>query len=118
MGINFYPPDEVGDDDPEAAAEIAAAEALANELDGPPDSSNERVSDTAGYSENDFVVFLGGASYVQQFDSLTANIPDEKKIIFYNSQNVPAIFAGRGGVNLIYYPSSQRTWNYQAAMIF
>jgi len=54
MGINFYPPDEVGDNDPEAAAEIAAAEEYAAALAGPPDNVDERVSDTAGYSENDF----------------------------------------------------------------
>jgi hypothetical protein len=60
MGINFYPPEEVGPDDPEAAAEIAASEALASELAGPPDNVDENVDNTAGYPESVFDPTFGG----------------------------------------------------------
>jgi len=62
MGINFYPPSEVGDADPEAAAEIAAAESYASALAGPPDNVDENVDNTAGYPDRtgDFVETDGG----------------------------------------------------------
>lgn len=60
MGINYYPPDEVGDQDPEAAAEIAYAEQYADDLAGPPNNVDENVDNTAGYPENDFVETDGG----------------------------------------------------------
>jgi hypothetical protein len=52
-------PDPVGTDDPEVAAELAAAERLAAEIAGPR-STDEDVSNTAGYPESVFDPTFGG----------------------------------------------------------